>query len=83
MFTSMAANRIQPKFAFIVGSAELGIYVINCPVASLLRWKKVCNYILRISQSAPQQLPPLNYLKRRDELTNRQHLIEIEEIRDG
>ena len=79
----MAANRIQPKFAFIVGSAELGIYVNNCQWLHCSVGKKVCNYILRISQSAPQELPPLNYLKRRDELTNRQHLIEIEEIRDG
>ena len=36
-----------------------------------------------MSQSAPQQLPPLNYLKRRDKYTNLQNSTEIEEIRNG
>ena len=52
-------------------------------MASLIPCKKVFNYIFRVSQSAPQQLPPLNYLKRHNRYTNRQNSIEIEDTRDG
>ena len=36
MFPSMAANRIQPKSAFIVGSAELGILKTQQPLGKII-----------------------------------------------